>query len=73
MASKEKIQTKKYPTDSENYVKPDSGCELASIYLGKQSWCGDCPFNKCYLELPLAERYSFSRKIRAKRYKNIPL
>ncbi len=30
--------------DSENYTYPDSGCSTATLFLGEQSLCLECPF-----------------------------
>ena len=30
----------------------DEGCELATVYLGYQSHCSECPFPKCIYEEP---------------------
>ena len=28
----------------------DEGCEVATAYLGRQSYCSECPFPKCIYE-----------------------
>ena len=33
--------------DHRRYRGADSGCKVASAYLGRQSLCFDCPFPEC--------------------------
>lgn len=37
-------------TDAKNYSGADSGCEQATDYIGYQSSCLSCPFEKCLLD-----------------------
>jgi len=37
----------KQPTDKQNYTAPDSGCDLVTKHLGKQSSCLECPLPEC--------------------------
>lgn len=39
----------KFITNNENYSRADSGCEVASHFLGHQSLCQECPFEECIL------------------------
>ena len=34
--------------DSETYRGEDSGCKLATEFLGHQSNCRECPFDRCF-------------------------
>lgn len=45
-----------YRTDRLNYTSPDSGCALASRFLGKRSVCQACPFSECTLLMSNDER-----------------
>lgn len=48
-----------YATDSQGYRGADSGCSVATEYLGgKQSECFKCPFPMCISNLPLEDRDS---------------
>jgi hypothetical protein len=37
----------KFSTDRKEHHGPDSGCRKATLKLGQQSKCFDCPFPKC--------------------------
>lgn len=43
-------QMTSYGTDKKSYSCADSGCAVASEYLGEQSKCQECPFPQCVLE-----------------------
>lgn len=51
METVKEIQGRQYETDSEGYRDYDSGCYIASRYLGKASRCLKCPFGKCILDI----------------------
>ncbi len=46
----------KYETDKVGYTAPDSGCWMASRFLGRQSHCFECPFDDCVYGLNVRER-----------------
>lgn len=48
--------------DIPNY--PDEGCEVATIYLGYQSHCLECSFERCYWDLEKEERFLFRKQHR---------
>lgn len=40
-------KTRRFTTDSETYHHADSGCAIASLHMGRQSNCLECPFEEC--------------------------
>ncbi len=34
-------------TDGQGYILPDSGCRIATKYLGHASLCLECPYPEC--------------------------
>lgn len=60
-----------YPTDQQSYFLPDSGCQVASKYLARQSRCIDCPFSKCVKDMTLQEKNLIISRV--SRLKPLPL
>jgi len=56
-------QKRLYHTDRYNYTAPDSGCIPASVYLGKQSSCLNCPFPECISIMTPSERNRLTASI----------
>lgn len=71
---KDRLGTRKrrgsrYPfnRDSVTYTREDSGCKIASTYLGRQSECFECPFIKCIYEMTYFQRNGLQRYIHGER------
>jgi len=47
--------------EAEEIEQHDMGCVDATAYLGKQSHCLECPFDKCILEEPLKAQLKHRR------------
>lgn len=51
METVKETQRRQYETDGEGYRLHDSGCYMASRYIGEASRCLKCPFGKCILDI----------------------
>ncbi len=66
METVKEIQKRQYKTDGLAYLLNDSGCELASQYLGRPSRCLECPFGKCIMDT-IPEQIRAHKSLKQKR------
>jgi len=55
-------------TDHHNYGGADSGCERATVHLGHQSRCLECPFEECSPPVGVSGASPEAHKAASKRY-----